>query len=130
MRKLRLLVPMSVIAVVVVLLAAPAAALAAPSQSGGGHPGWQDNWNNAWNKVPNKGWDNASNHGDHGNKGKPSYNACRDGFNYKVRWGDTLGSIAWRFGVNSWTLAQANGLRNPNRIYAGQTLWIPGNCRW
>jgi len=47
------------------------------------------------------------------------------GYWYTVRWGDTLNSIAWRSGVNVWTIAQANGIFNLNRIYAGQALWIP-----
>jgi LysM repeat protein len=42
-----------------------------------------------------------------------------------VRWGDTLNSIAWRTGVSAWAIAQANGIYNLNRIYAGQALWIP-----
>ena len=49
------------------------------------------------------------------------------GYWYAVRWGDTLSSIAWRSGVSGWAIAQANGLYNPNYIYAGQSLWIP--CR-
>ena len=47
------------------------------------------------------------------------------GFWYTVRWGDNLSSIAWRYGVSPWTVAQANGIYNLNRIYAGQRLWIP-----
>ena len=47
------------------------------------------------------------------------------GFYYTVCWGDTLSSIAWRYGVSPWSIAQANRLHNPNRIYAGQTLYIP-----
>lgn len=49
----------------------------------------------------------------------PSYNV------YVVRWGDTLTSIAWRFGTNPWAIAQANGIYNLNLIYAGQRLIIP-----
>jgi LysM repeat protein len=45
---------------------------------------------------------------------------------YVVRQGDTLSSIASRYGVSSWTLARANGIWNPNYIYVGQTLVIPG----
>jgi len=45
---------------------------------------------------------------------------------YAVQRGDTLGSIAIRFGVTVDELAQANGLADPNRIYVGQTLVIPG----
>lgn len=44
---------------------------------------------------------------------------------YCVQRGDTLSGIARRYGVSVQALAQANHLRNPHRIYAGQTLWIP-----
>ena len=44
---------------------------------------------------------------------------------YAVRWGDTLSSIAWRHGVSVWAIVHANNLANPNRIYAGQRLYIP-----
>ena len=44
---------------------------------------------------------------------------------YTVRAGDTLASIAYRYGTTAWTIAAANGLANPNRIYPGQTLRIP-----
>lgn len=44
---------------------------------------------------------------------------------YRVRPGDTLSGIAARFGVPVNQLAKANGIRNPNRIYAGQVLCIP-----
>jgi LysM repeat protein len=44
---------------------------------------------------------------------------------YRVRWGDTLYSIAWRYGTTYWTLANANGISNPNYIYAGMLLRIP-----
>ena len=43
---------------------------------------------------------------------------------YRVRYGDNLTSIAWRYGVTVWQLQQWNGIANPNRIYAGQTLVI------
>jgi LysM repeat protein len=49
----------------------------------------------------------------------------RQGTYYTVRWGDTLSSIAWQFGVGYWDLVAANNLSNPNWIYAGQVLWIP-----
>jgi len=45
---------------------------------------------------------------------------------YVVRPGDTLDSIAWRYGVSAWAIARANGLWNPNVIYVGQLLVIPG----
>lgn len=44
---------------------------------------------------------------------------------YVVRSGDTLSAIAQRAGVSVSQLAAANGIADPNRIYAGQTLQIP-----
>jgi LysM repeat protein len=41
-----------------------------------------------------------------------------------VRRGETLYSISRRYGVNMWTIARANGITNPNRIYVGQRLTI------
>jgi lysozyme len=45
---------------------------------------------------------------------------------YRVRYGDHLYRIALRYGKSFWALAYANGLYNPNYIYAGQILRIPG----
>ncbi len=45
---------------------------------------------------------------------------------YRVRRGDTLGSIARRYGTSTQALQQANHLSRPDRIYAGQYLVIPG----
>ena len=44
---------------------------------------------------------------------------------YVVRPGDTMYSIANRFGTTVWAIAQANGIVNPSRIYSGQVLFIP-----
>ncbi len=44
---------------------------------------------------------------------------------YVVLRGDTLGRIAIRFNTTTATLAQLNGITNPNTIYAGQRLIIP-----
>ncbi len=44
-----------------------------------------------------------------------------------VRWGETLSSIAAKYGVTVTALIRANHLRNPNFIYAGQRLVIPGS---
>lgn len=41
---------------------------------------------------------------------------------YTVRYGDTLGVIANRLGVNIYTLARNNGIGNINLIYPGQQL--------
>jgi len=43
-----------------------------------------------------------------------------------VRRGETLYSIARRYGVSVQAIASANGIRNPSRIYTGQRLRIPG----
>jgi len=39
--------------------------------------------------------------------------------------GETLLSISRLYGVSPWAIAQANGIFNLNRIYAGQRLIIP-----
>ncbi|MGQ9501560.1 MAG: LysM peptidoglycan-binding domain-containing protein [Anaerolineae bacterium] len=44
---------------------------------------------------------------------------------YVVQFGDTLFSIARRFGVSLWQLASYNNIPNPNYIRAGQVLLIP-----
>ena len=43
-----------------------------------------------------------------------------------VQRGETLAGIASRYGTDAWTLAQHNGIANPNLIYVGQQLVIPG----
>jgi len=45
---------------------------------------------------------------------------------YTVKPGDTLASIAYRFGVDPWSIAMANNIYNMSLIYVGQRLWIPG----
>lgn len=42
--------------------------------------------------------------------------------------GDTLSKIAARHGVSAEELAKANGITDPNRIRAGQSLTIPGQA--
>jgi LysM repeat protein len=44
---------------------------------------------------------------------------------YVVRPGDTMYSIANRFGTTVWVIARANGIANPSRIYSGQVLFVP-----
>ena len=39
-----------------------------------------------------------------------------------VEYGDTLSGIAAQFGTTVERLASANGISNPNLIYAGQVL--------
>lgn len=45
---------------------------------------------------------------------------------YTVVRGDTLSRIAQRFGISLAALISANNIPNPNLIYAGQVLVIPG----
>jgi LysM repeat protein len=45
---------------------------------------------------------------------------------YVVRYGDTLYGIARWFGTTVSAIASANGIANPDLIYAGQPLLIPG----
>lgn len=47
---------------------------------------------------------------------------------YTVRSGDTLSSIAAKFGTSYQTLASLNGISNPNLIYAGQVLQVTGSA--
>jgi LysM repeat protein len=44
---------------------------------------------------------------------------------YVVQPGDSLWSIAARFGVSVQAIASANQITNPHAIYVGQTLTIP-----
>jgi murein DD-endopeptidase MepM/ murein hydrolase activator NlpD len=46
---------------------------------------------------------------------------------YVVQSGDTLFAIALRFGVTATDIAAANNLSNPNLIFVGQRLVIPGS---
>lgn len=44
---------------------------------------------------------------------------------YTIVYGDTLSGIAARFGVSVEAIAAANGIANPDLIYAGDTIVIP-----
>lgn len=46
----------------------------------------------------------------------------------KIKWGDTLSELARKFGTSVQKLAKANGIADPNRIYAGATLKIPADA--
>jgi murein DD-endopeptidase MepM/ murein hydrolase activator NlpD len=45
---------------------------------------------------------------------------------HAVQPGETLARIALRYNTTTWAIAQVNGLSNPNVIYVGQRLVIPG----
>ncbi len=46
---------------------------------------------------------------------------------YTVQPGDSAFKIARNFGIAQEALLEANGISNPNRVYAGQVLTIPGS---
>lgn len=47
-------------------------------------------------------------------------------FRYEVQRGDTLSAIARKYGITVKALVEANDIIDPNRIYPGQKLIIPG----
>lgn len=47
------------------------------------------------------------------------------GTSYQIRFGDTLATLAQRFGVSLLELAQANGIGNASMIFEGETLTVP-----
>jgi LysM repeat protein len=49
------------------------------------------------------------------------------GFWYTVHPGEMLRIIAARYGWGTWYLANVNHIPNPDKIYAGQRLWIPAH---
>lgn len=50
------------------------------------------------------------------------------GATYIVRSGDTLSAIGAKYGVGYMDIASANGIADPNVIYPGQVLAIPGGA--
>jgi LysM repeat protein len=49
---------------------------------------------------------------------------------YRVQAGDTVRFIARSYGVSAASIAQASGLRNPDRLQIGQVLTIPSQPGW
>ncbi len=47
---------------------------------------------------------------------------------YIIKRGDTLFSIAWRFGLEQSNIARYNNITNPNKIYIGQKLYLKANA--
>jgi LysM repeat protein len=56
----------------------------------------------------------------------PAGAASGEPYQYVIQAGDTLFSIAMRFGVSASAILEANSLRNADSLVAGQTLLIPG----
>lgn len=63
--------------------------------------------------------------GSQGSGGQPEPMPTPEGINYIVKPGDTLFKIAQQFHISWVEIAEANGLVNPNEIYAGQMIKIP-----
>lgn len=61
-------------------------------------------------------------HGAHGDVAASHWGGGR----YVVKPGDTLHAIAWQTGTSVSAIMAANGIANPNLIYAGQALVLPG----
>ena len=58
----------------------------------------------------------------------PAPKPAAGGFDYKLKWGDTLWELSYTFYQNPWyfgKIAKANKIRNPDHIIAGHTIWIP-----
>ena len=53
------------------------------------------------------------------------YTPDQSGQTHTVQAGETLFSIATRYGLSSWVLAQVNNISNPALVYPGQSLTIP-----
>lgn len=52
-----------------------------------------------------------------------------DASTYTVRSGDTLSALATRFGTTVAALAALNGITDPNKIFVGQVLKLPGTTQ-
>jgi len=60
-----------------------------------------------------------------GGSAAPAAAASGQARNYTVQRGDTMSTIAVKFGVTVAALQQANGITNPDKITVGQVLKIP-----
>jgi LysM repeat protein len=58
---------------------------------------------------------------------EPGYTPIETAQTYTVAAGDTLASIATRYGVSLWVLAQVNDIGNPSLILPGQVLSVPAS---
>jgi LysM repeat protein len=97
---------------VVLLAAAPGAALAAPAAS-------------STASAPASSSASTSALSTAITNGAPSSFGAGPACEYRVRWGDTLANIAWRYHTSATYLARLNDIRNPNHITAGRWLSVP-----
>ena len=44
---------------------------------------------------------------------------------YTIQPGDTLSALAKKHNTTVALLATANDIKNPDKIYAGHTIWVP-----
>lgn len=58
----------------------------------------------------------------------PGYTPVEAASVHIVQAGETLHSIAARYGTSVWVLAQVNNIANPSLLYAGQPLTIPASA--
>jgi LysM repeat protein len=75
-----------------------------------------------WNKLDSKGRIRAGQR----LRVSPSGAKASSSRTHVVRWGDTLSSLAKRYGVTVADLRRANGLSAETTLRAGESLKIPG----
>ena len=56
---------------------------------------------------------------------EPVCGGCECRWTHVIRWGDTLSWISISYGVDMWSIAECNCIRNLNFIRAGASLCIP-----
>jgi LysM repeat protein len=146
MRKLRVLAPVVVILTMVLLMVVPLTLSAAPMQTAGGSGCAQfytvrsgDTLAKIASRYGTTVWKLVNLNGISNpnliyvgqtlciqpSGGPPPPPPPQKGFWYPVHPGDTLYSLARKFGWSVSYLANINHLPDPNRIYVGQKLWIP-----
>jgi LysM repeat protein len=64
----------------------------------------------------------------HGRESTPAPAAVETTSTYTVQAGDSLSEIALRFNTSSTALAALNNIVNPDLVYVGQTLTVPGTA--